>query len=145
MPPLWTSAHNADAHKGLGKLRFPHSHSDCPHHRSTFFLHTLPTRHNYRARCTKPPLPNCSQARSPLASRFPHPCEASGSGELVRVHLLSGAITAAYRGIPQRTRGVRRRKVQPHVREHVVLKHGSSIAVGEPEAVVLRPRVFLDT
>ena len=75
------------------------------------------------------------QARSSLASRFPHPCEALGFGELVRVHLLSGAITAVYRGVPQRTRGVRRRKVQPHVREHVVLRHGSSIAVHEPEAV----------
>ena len=28
MPPLWKSAKTADSHKGFGRLRFPHSHSD---------------------------------------------------------------------------------------------------------------------
>ena len=37
-PPLWTSAHNADSHKGFGTRRVPHSHSDPPPHRSTFLV-----------------------------------------------------------------------------------------------------------
>ena len=70
MSPLWKSAHHADSHKGFGTRRVPHSHSDHPHHRSTFFLHTLPTRHNYRARCIEHEIPRLDRQVALNASGF---------------------------------------------------------------------------